>query len=77
MARKSSTTTQLNYGIYSTDRYGNISRQVFDGTEPARYETMEQAQEALPRLQVAEDAISALWLPAGTDHPLVIEGRTW
>lgn len=77
MARKNSTsnTPQLNYGIYTTDRYGYAITQVFDGTEPARYETIEQAQAALPRLQAVEDAVMPVWgLKPST---LVIGGRTW
>lgn len=77
MARKNSTsnTQQLNYGIYTSDSNGYAITQVFDGTELARYETIEQAQAALPRLQAAEDAAMLVWgLKPST---LVIGGRTW
>lgn len=76
MTRKNSRNTQqLNYGIYTTDRYGVAITQVFDGTEPARYETIEQAQAALPRLQAVEDAVMPVWgLKPST---LVVGGRTW
>jgi hypothetical protein len=59
----------LNYGIYR----GNC--QVFDGTEPARYETLAQAQAALPRLQAIEDAMMPRW--TGEHANLEIGGRSW
>lgn len=75
MATKTRNTTQLNYGIYAVDKYGNTLRQVFDGTVPARYATIEQAQQALPRLQAIENAIMAVW--GFSPDKLVVGGRTW
>jgi hypothetical protein len=76
MARKNSTTTpQLNYGIYTTDKFGHINSQVFDGKEPARYETIEQANAALPRLQAIEVAVMAVW--GFKPSTLAVGGRTW
>jgi len=76
MARKSSTTSpQLNYGVYAVDRHGVATRQVFDGQQPARYETVEQAQAALPRLQAIEDAVMKVW--GFTADKLIVGGRTW
>jgi len=76
MARKSSTTSpQLNYGVYAVDRHGVATRQVFDGQQPARYETVEQAQAALPRLQAIEDAVMKVW--CFTADKLIVGGRTW
>ena len=70
MARKNSKTTpQLNYGIYRD------GCQVFDGTEPARYETIEQAQAALPRLQAQENVIAPVW--GFRPSTLEVGGRTW
>lgn len=77
MATKSST-PQLNYGIYTFDRYGKVNSEIFDGDKPARFVTLAEAQAALPRLQAIEDDICERWLPAGVPSPkLVVSGRGW
>ena len=76
MTRKSSASNaNQNYGIYAVDRFGTITRQVFDGTDPARYETIEQANAALPRLQAIETACMNVW--GFNADKLIVAGRTW
>ena len=73
MTRKTSaTSSQLNYGIYRPSAYGDT--QVYDGQQPARYETLAQAQAALPRLQDEENR-SIFWLTVAPPV-LTIGGRT-